>query len=90
MKTKQATSLRQLKKLHKAWTSGALTATLEKHKAANNLKGVAKVEKQIAHAKEYDAKLKADAAHKVELDATRLERVAKKEAARAKAMGKKS
>lgn len=87
MKTKLPTSLRQLKKLHDKWKSGELTVVLDRHTAAGNVKGVAKVEKLIAHAVEYDNKLSSDAAHKAELDETRPARVAKKEAAITKAAG---
>lgn len=87
MKTNLPTSKRQLKKLHAKWTSGELTAVLDRHTAAENVKGVANTEALIAHAVEYDNKLTVNAAHKAELDETRPARVAKKEAALTKAAG---
>lgn len=87
MKTNLPTSKRQLKKLHAKWTSGELTVALDRHTAAGNKKGVAKLEEMIAHAIEYDNVLAADAAHKAELDATRLEREKKAEADMIKRMG---
>jgi len=87
MKTKLPTSKRQLKKLHKKLESGELAVVLQRHTAANNLKAIAKVNKLIAHAEEYDRVLATEAQHKEALDASRPMRTAKKAVALTKAAG---